>query len=167
MSFLQQIRETIANQLQSVIPANHKRSYTELTSYSQKNRRISMVGKEIAAQTLTVLKKNKFTSPSEEIIVTVESIILKINDEIIELDFHSNNIDFKQHIDSILHACDETLISRDGYRRLAQVIPDLIRKHAIEKRRNEITKTMNELVPIRIFNIHNTVFNGNDGDNEN
>lgn len=163
MSFLQQIRETI----QSIIPANHKRHFTELASQSQKNKRISMVGKEIAAQTSTILKKNKFTSPSEEIIATIEAIILKINGEIVELHFHSDNItDFTQHLDSIIRACDETLISRDGYRKLAKVIPHLTREYVIEKRRNEITKTMKTLIPIKSFNIQNVNFD-DDNNNEN
>ena len=51
-----------------------------------------MVGKNIAAQTLTILKENKFTSSSEEIIAIIESIILKINGEIVELHFDSKNI---------------------------------------------------------------------------
>ncbi|CAB4436365.1 unnamed protein product [Rhizophagus irregularis] len=77
-SFLQQIHEIIASQPQQ-IPANRKRCFTELTSQSQKNKRISMIGKEIATQTLTILKENKFTSSSEEIIASLEAIILKIN----------------------------------------------------------------------------------------
>ena len=125
-----------------------------------------MVGKEIAAQTLTILKKNKFTSSSEEIIATIEAIILKINGETVELHFYSDNVtDFTQHLDSIIRACDETLISRDGYRRLAKAIPNLIREHVIEKRRNEITKTMKDLVPIKLFEIHNN--NPPDDDNNN
>ncbi|CAG8559808.1 15657_t:CDS:2, partial [Funneliformis mosseae] len=116
----------------------------------------SLFLKEIAAQTLTILKNNKFTSPSEEIIVTIEAIVLKINGEIVELHFYSNNItDFTQHLDSIIRACDETLISRDSYRRLAKAIPNLIREYIIEKRRNEITNIMNALIPIKLFNIYN------------
>ena len=163
---MQRIRETIAHQLQqSIIPVNYKRPYTELTSQSQKNKRISTVGKEIAAQTLTILKENKFTSSSEEIIATVEAIILKINGEMVELHFHSDNVtDFMQHLDSIIRACDETLISRDGYRRLAKAIPNLIREHVIEKRRNEITKTMKILIPIKAFNINSAIINDDNGD---
>ena len=126
-----------------------------------------MVGKEIAAQTLMILKENKFTSSSEEIIATIETIILKINGEVVELHFCSDNItDYIQHLDSIIRACDETLISRDGYRRLAKAVPNLIREHVIEKRRNEITKIMNNLIPIKLFNIHSVISN-NDDDNEN
>ena len=101
---------------------------------------------------MTILKKNKFTSSSEEIIATIEAIILKINGKIVELHFRSNNItDFTQHLDSIVRACDETLISRDGYRRLAKAIPNLVREHVIEKRRNEITKTIKALIPIKLL----------------
>lgn len=135
---MQQLRKTIAHQLQQPIisAANRKRFYTDLTSRLQKNKRISMVGKDIATQTLTILKKNKFTSPSEEIIATIKSIILKIDGKIVKLHFDSGDItaDNIQHLDSIVRACDETLISCDGYRRLAQAVPNLIRKHAIEKR---------------------------------
>jgi hypothetical protein len=90
---------------------------------------------------MTILKENKFTSTSEEIIAAIESIILRINGEIVELHFDFNNVtddDDTKQLDSIVRACDETLISRDGYRRLAQAIPNLTREHVIEKCRNEI-----------------------------
>ncbi|GES85648.1 hypothetical protein GLOIN_2v1766279 [Rhizophagus clarus] len=148
------------------MPANRKRYFTELTSQSQKNKRISMIGKEIATQTLIILKENKFTSPSEEIIASLETIIFKINGEIVELIFHSDNItDFTQYLDSIIRACDKTLISHDSYHRLAKTVPNLIREHVIEKCQNKITKTMNILIPIKLFNIHSINFN--DVDNEN
>jgi len=148
---LQQFREAVACQ----IPANRKRPFNELKSQSQKNKRISMVGKDIATQTMTIFKENRFMSASEEIIASVESIILRINDEIVELHFDFNNVTDNniKHLDSIVRACDETLISRDGYRRLAQAIPSLTREYIIEKRRNEITKSMKILVPIKSFNI--------------
>jgi hypothetical protein len=95
-----------------------------------------MVGKDIAAQTTTIFEENRFTSTSGEIIATIESIILKINGEIVELHFNLNNVvnDNIKYLDSIVRACDETLISRDGYHRLAQAIPNLTREHIIEKR---------------------------------
>jgi hypothetical protein len=119
-----------------------------------------MVGKDIAAQTTKIFKENRFTSTSEEIIATVESIILRINGEIVELHFDFNNAaDDNRHLDSIVRACDETLISRDGYRRLAQAIPNLTREHVIEKCRNKITKSMKILVPIKSFNICSAAMN--------
>ncbi|POG78942.1 hypothetical protein GLOIN_2v1766279, partial [Rhizophagus irregularis DAOM 181602=DAOM 197198] len=102
------------------------------------------------------------------IIATVESIILRINGEIVELHFDFNNAadDDIKHLDSIVRACDETLISRDGYRRLAQAIPNLTREHVIEKRRNEITKSMKILVPIKSFNICSTAINNYGDDSQ-
>ncbi|POG68813.1 hypothetical protein GLOIN_2v1777777 [Rhizophagus irregularis DAOM 181602=DAOM 197198] len=128
---------------------------------SQKNKRISIVGKDIATQTMKILKENRFIFTSEEIIATVESIILRINSEIVELHFDFNNTadDDIKHLDSIVRACDETLISRDGYRRLAQAIPNLTREHVIEKRQNEITKSIKILVPIKSFNICSAAIN--------
>ncbi|RIA84059.1 hypothetical protein C1645_742608 [Glomus cerebriforme] len=171
ISFLQQICEIITSQpQQSITPVNnHKRCFAELTSQSQKNKRISMAGKEIATQTLTILKKNKFTSSSEEIIASLETIVLKINGEIVELNFNSDNntADFTRHLDSIIRSCDETLISRDSYRRLAKAVPNLIREHVVERRRNEITIETNTLVPIKLFNIHSVNFDdGNDDENQ-
>ncbi|EXX62827.1 uncharacterized protein OCT59_014524 [Rhizophagus irregularis] len=63
ISFLQQLCETIAQQ-SPITPANRKRPFNELTSRSQKNKRISMVGKDIAAQAMKILKENRFTSTS-------------------------------------------------------------------------------------------------------
>jgi hypothetical protein len=163
---LQQICETVTCQ-SPITPANRKRPFNELTSRSQKNKRISKVGKDIAVQTMTILKENKFTSTSEEIIAAIESIILRINGEIVELHFDFNNVtdDETKQLDSIVRACDETLISRDGYRRLAQAIPNLTREHVIEKRRNEITKSMKVLLPIKSFNTHSiTINDDNNGD---
>ncbi|GES72684.1 hypothetical protein GLOIN_2v1847779 [Rhizophagus clarus] len=86
-----------------------------------------MVREGIATQTLTILKENKFTSSSEEIIARLEAIILGINGEIVELNFRSDNIaDFTQRLDSIIRAYDEALISRDSY---CKAIPNLIREH--------------------------------------
>ncbi|RGB40772.1 hypothetical protein C1646_752871 [Rhizophagus diaphanus] len=52
----------------------------------------------------------------KKIIATIESIILKIDGEIVELHFDSGDTtaDNIQHLDSIVHTCDEILISRDA-----------------------------------------------------
>src|SRR3989337_1590585 len=48
--------------------------------------------------------------------------------------------------------CDEILLSRDGYREMAKIYPNLIRNYKIEECRLKILKEMKELVPINIFN---------------
>lgn len=68
-------------------------------------------------------------------------MVLKINGEIVELNFNSNNTtDFTQHLNSIIRAYDETLISRDSYRRLAKIVPNIIREHVVEKRQMKLLK---------------------------
>ncbi|RIB03278.1 hypothetical protein C2G38_798604 [Gigaspora rosea] len=68
----------------------------------------------------------------------------------------------KQHLESwfninlstsyaIVRTCDESLLSRDGYRRLAAVEPQLIREHQIAARRIEITDLMNDKIKIETF----------------
>ena len=60
--------------------------------------------------------------------------------------------------------CDEILLSRDGYREMAKIYPDLIRNYKIEECRLKISKEMEELVPINIFNIESEL---NSADNIN
>jgi hypothetical protein len=72
-----------------------------------------------------------------------------------------NNI-LKQ--DAILRACDETIISKETYRKLANLYPDLERYYKIEARRIEIQNTINNLVPIKTFFINDTNNNNNDDD---
>ncbi|PKY32653.1 hypothetical protein RhiirB3_450998 [Rhizophagus irregularis] len=55
-----------------------------------------MIGKNITTQTLTVLKKNKFTSLSEEIIAIIEFIMLKIDDEIVKFFIFDDDDDENQ-----------------------------------------------------------------------
>ena len=42
--------------------------------------------------------------------------------------------------DAVVRACDETLISRDGYRSLAAISPSLEREYQISNRRNKISE---------------------------
>ena len=64
-----------------------------------------------------------------------------------ELEYESQiiNIKYNSRIDNIrldayVRACDEALLGRDGYRRLAAVEARLIREYQIAQRRIEITK---------------------------
>ncbi|CAG8822123.1 7448_t:CDS:1, partial [Cetraspora pellucida] len=55
-------------------------------------------------------------------------------------------------LDATIRACDESLLSRDGYHRLAAIEPQLIREHQVAIQRIEITNIMNEKIRIRTFN---------------
>ncbi|RGB26349.1 hypothetical protein C1646_674860 [Rhizophagus diaphanus] len=69
ISFLQQIRETVA--CQSPITANENDLLMNL-HHNHKKKKISKVGKDIEAQTMTIIEEDKFTSTSEVIIATIE-----------------------------------------------------------------------------------------------
>ncbi|CAG8779531.1 9751_t:CDS:1, partial [Cetraspora pellucida] len=62
-------------------------------------------------------------------------------------------------LDATVRACDESLLSRDGYRRLAAVEPQLIREHQVAERRIEITNIMNKKIGIETFSTDETINN--------
>ena len=53
----------------------------------------------------------------------------------------------------MVRACDEALLSRDGYRHLAAVVPILFREYLVADRRNKINELINAQIPIGTFNI--------------
>ena len=60
-------------------------------------------------------------------------------------------------LDAYVRACDEALLGRDGYRRLAAVEARLTSEYQVAQRRIEITKLINEQVPIGIINLDKEV----------
>lgn len=82
-------------------------------------------------------------------------------------DFNSTN--FQARLDSVVRVCDEALISRDGYRQLAAVIPVLFREYLVADRRNKINELIGIQIPIKIFKLdYNTnQSNSNNNVNEN
>ena len=56
-------------------------------------------------------------------------------------------------LDAYVRACDEALLGRDGYRRLAAVEARLIREYLVAQRRIEITKSINVQIPIGTINL--------------
>ena len=59
-------------------------------------------------------------------------------------------------LDSVVRACDESLLSRDGYRRLAAIESHLIREYRIGEQRNNITNNINKKIRIGTFNLNET-----------
>jgi hypothetical protein len=53
----------------------------------------------------------------------------------------------------VVHACDEALLSRDGYRHLAAVVPILFREYLVADRRNKINELINAQIRVGTFNI--------------
>src|SRR5437762_10143797 len=76
----------------------------------------------------------------------------------LEYDDHIINIRYNLSLDHIkldayVRACDEALLGRDGYRRLAAVEARLMREYQVAQRRIEITKLINEQISIRTINL--------------
>ena len=76
---------------------------------------------------------------------------MDFNGETVNMSYQ-HNIEPKK-LDAIARACDESLLARDGYRRLSAVECHLIREYHIEKHKIKITNIMNNKIKIGIFNI--------------
>ena len=81
----------------------------------------------------------------------------------IELDYKEDqvHIKFKDQnpkitqirLDAVVRTCDEALLSRDGYRHLAAVVPILFREYLVADRRNKINELINAQIHVGTFNI--------------
>lgn len=79
---------------------------------------------------------------------------MEINGEIVIFDFRQAlELDNKIKLDAIIRACDEALISRDDYRRLTKVNPQMEREYAISERKGTINNEMKQQIPISTFKI--------------
>ena len=83
---------------------------------------------------------------------------MEINGEIVIFDFwQALELDNKIKLDAIVRACDEALISRDDYRRLAKVNPQMEREYVISERKAIINNEMKQQIPISTFKIDESV----------
>ncbi|RGB27558.1 hypothetical protein C1646_768948 [Rhizophagus diaphanus] len=121
---------------------NKKRPYTKVST-SQKNRRLHSLAKDFKTQSTVILKNNNINNSQ------LRLIELEIDGKIVVIDFQSRStFDFITHCDAVLQAIDECLISRQEYRRLAMVDPNIEREYHIEDRKHQINKIMYSLIPI-------------------
>ena len=94
------------------------------------------------------------TTETGQPVVFVRNIELDFNGEAINLACQHPNEDLElKKLDAFVRACDESLLSRDGYRHLAAVEPHLIREYRVGKHRIKITNIINKEIKIRTFNI--------------
>ncbi|RGB30423.1 hypothetical protein C1646_765376 [Rhizophagus diaphanus] len=148
-------------------PINRKNSFTTLTSRSQQNKRIKLLAKDIEKESKIILKQQNFDNTK------IRYIELEIGDEIVGINLSEVNLDFTRvRQDAVVCACDEALISRDGYRHLAAISPNFEREYQISNRRNEISKYMETIIPIynckiELDNIQNSSNNPSNSSNNN
>ncbi|RHZ80139.1 hypothetical protein Glove_139g11 [Diversispora epigaea] len=130
------------------IPPKRK-LFSNLKSGSQKNKRLKELASKINSNSKDLFTSYNFSDTS------LDCLKLNIQGQFINLKF-SNSYNESTYFDSILCACDETLISRDGYRKLAAVQPSMKREYLIAARKKEINNIMENKIPIKNFNINPT-----------
>jgi len=69
-----------------------------------------------------------------------------------QLVFDPNVNDSLEKLNAIVCSCDESLLSRDGYRRMAKVF----QKYKIEQRKTAISKEMTKLMSLRLMKMMRT-----------
>jgi hypothetical protein len=128
----------------------------EEISQCQQNKRFALFAKESEEKLNTLLQKYHMTTTKESSAVNLKNIQLSYKNEIINLKYNQLNNEAEiLKLDAVTSVCDENLISRDNYRKLSYIEPQLIREHTVSQRRNEITKLMNNKIQIKNFNLQN------------
>ena len=102
--------------------------------------------------------KHKSINSSGQPIVYINHIGLNYKENQVCIKFKdSNPITIQTGLDAVVRVCDEALISRDGYRHLSAVVPDLFREYLVADRRNKINEQINAKISIGIFNINQEI----------
>ncbi|GBB89402.1 hypothetical protein RclHR1_16080004 [Rhizophagus clarus] len=131
-----------------------KRPLTTIQTISGQNKRFASLGRESGKAIRSLIKKHRLTDETDQPIVYIRKIELDFNGESIILTYKPpDNKNELAKIDAIVRACDESLLARDGYRRLAAVEAFLIREYLIANHRVEITNLINKDLRIGTFNI--------------
>ena len=121
-----------------------------MQSISQQNKRYVSFGKEAHKKIKQLISKHQMISESGEPIC-IHNMELEYENQIVNIKYNSKLDNIR--LDAYVRACDEALLGRDGYRRLAAVEARLIREYQIAQRRIEITKSINNQIQIGLFNL--------------
>jgi hypothetical protein len=136
--------------------ASKKRPLSTIQTKSGQNKRFAAFGKDSEQELSSLIIKHRMTTKTGQPIVHVRNIELDFNGETINLSYQHDS-DEPKKLDAIVRACDESLLARDGYRRLSAVESHLTREYRIEQHRIEITSIMNNKIRIGAFNIENSI----------
>ncbi|RHZ86777.1 hypothetical protein Glove_46g51 [Diversispora epigaea] len=104
---------------------SRKKPFSNLKSNSQKNKQLKNLASDIYSNSKDLFNSHNFSN------ISLDSLRFNIQDQFIKINFSNFNNELKSdiYLDSILCACDESLISRNGYRQLAAVQPSLEREY--------------------------------------
>jgi hypothetical protein len=98
----------------------------------QQNKRFNSFGKDVQKAVDELIIKHKLTNSSGKPIVHLCHIGFDYKENQSCIKFKdSNPITTQLRLDTIVCVCDEALLSRDGCRHLAAVVPDLFREYLV------------------------------------
>jgi len=120
-------------------------------SVSQQNKRYASFGRDAHKKIKQLISQHRMVSESGEPI-RIRNMELEDENQVVNIKY-CLSLDHKK-LDAYVRACDEALLGRDGYRRLAAVEAQLIREYQIAQRRIEITKSINDQIQIGTFNLN-------------
>ncbi|CAG8584520.1 1696_t:CDS:2, partial [Scutellospora calospora] len=152
---LECLKKRRIDQDQNPIRIQKNKPYHQLRSESQKKVRLQNLAYKIHSEIESIINSHNFYNTK------LEHLELNIDGSYIKL----RNVDLKkpelsQHLDSIIRVCDESLITRNGYRQLAAIMPDMEREYKVGERRQEITRIMNNIIPVHVVQIASVTPNG-------
>ncbi|PKK57166.1 hypothetical protein RhiirC2_721402, partial [Rhizophagus irregularis] len=150
IEILHQVRTGESSIDKTTIIDKRKRQLSEVVSVSQQNKRYASFGRDAHNKIKQLILHHRMISGSGEPI-HLRNMELEYDDHIINIKYNLSLDHIK--LDAYVRACDEALLGRDGYRRLAAVEARLIREYQISQRRIEITKLINDQIQIGIFNL--------------
>jgi hypothetical protein len=144
------IEQSRKSSTDNVVIDKRKRPLNEVQSVSQQNKRYASFGKEVYQKIKQLILKHQMVLESRNPIC-IHNMELGYENQLVNIKY--NSITDNVRLDAYVRACDEALLGRDGYRRLAAVEARLIREYQISQRRIEITKLINDKVYIGTFNL--------------
>ena len=129
-----------------------KKLFSNLKSNFQKNNWLKKLASDINSNAKDLFVSHRFSN------INLDSLRINVQGQFIRIKFSdfNNKLESQIHLDSIIYACDNSLISRDGYRQLAAVQPSLEREWHFAARKKEINLIMENKIPIKNFNINST-----------
>ncbi len=135
-----------------------KKTIWRFTLRSQQNKWFNNFENDIQKAVNELIVKQKLTNSFEQSVVYIYYIKLNYKENQVCIKFKDLNPNTTQmRLDVVVCACDETLLSYDGYWHLASVTLILFREYLIANHWNEINKLINIQIHIRIFNTNQEI----------
>ncbi|CAB4494358.1 unnamed protein product [Rhizophagus irregularis] len=115
-----------------------------------KNNRAKKIAKSISTIFDQVTAKDCHSDDN----LSLKSIEFDIGNNSFYLSVNKENIEeIKHKARAAVQACDKGQVSREGYRTLASISQDLPREWKVSVEKRDITREMNEIIPISLINI--------------